>query len=99
VITLAAGAAQQSGAERKSRARHGKGVFDRHSTQSAIAGRLRRGAKGFRRLSVDNRVYDDLEPVYESRGVRRQVTEYAPRVPYTTRGAPIAAAWSESGSP
>ena len=66
VGTLAAGAAcEKFDAESKSRRPYGKCVFDRHSTQSAIAARLRRAIKESSELAVDGAVYQNVAPVYK----------------------------------
>jgi hypothetical protein len=79
VRTLAAGAALKIGAEAGIRAPHGKSVFDRHSTQSSIAARLRRALKRFKALSVDTAVYNVAGAVYPSVPLDAQVSEYALR--------------------
>jgi hypothetical protein len=79
VCTQAAGAALKIGAEAKSRASYGKSVFDRHSTQSSIAARLRRAPKRFKALSVDTAVYNVAGAVYPSAPLDAQVPEYALR--------------------
>jgi hypothetical protein len=78
VATLAADAALEFGAEPKSRTRHGKSVFDRHSTQSSIAGRKDPEPSGFKALVVDDRVYSEAAAVYKSDLLAAQVSEYAP---------------------
>ena len=83
VRTLAAGAALEPGAEARRRGGSGKGVFDRHSTQSSIAARLRRDRKRFRALRVDRTVYTDAKPVYKSAVANTQVAEYRLCTPYT----------------
>jgi hypothetical protein len=84
VCTLAAGAAPKFGAEAESRARHGKSVFDRHSTQSSIAGRQDPEPPGIRALGVDGCVYGDEAAVYKSDLLAAQVSEYALRALSTT---------------
>ena len=83
--TLAAGAALKIGAEARNRARYGKSVFDRHSTQSLIAARLHREPARFKELAVDSGVYEDASPVDESRAAHRQAPEYAAFSTYTAR--------------
>jgi hypothetical protein len=77
--TLAAGAAPKFGAEPGTRDRHGKSVFDRHSTQSSIAPRLRRALKRFKALPVDTAVYNLTGAVYPTASLHAQVSEYALR--------------------
>ena len=84
--TLAAGAALRFGAERESRDRYGKSVFDRHSTQSLIAAALRREPGKFKELPVDRTVYREASPVDESQAARRQAPEYTAFAMYTARG-------------
>lgn len=85
VRTPAAGAALKIGAEARSRAPYGKSVFDRHSTQSAIAARLRRESEDFKDLAVDSGVYKDAGPVDESYPAHRQAPEYTGFAMYTAR--------------
>ena len=84
VRTQAAGAAYQGiGAGARIRDGRGKSVFRRHSTQSPIARRLRRGMRKFSGLLVDGPVYSDAAPVYMSQLVMAQVHEYVWLAPYT----------------
>ena len=85
VRTPAAGAALKIGAEARSRASYGKGVFDRHSTQSLIAARLRRQPGEFKELAVDSGVYKDASPVDKSQPAHRQAPEYTVFSMYTAR--------------
>lgn len=85
VRTPAAGAALKIGAEARNRARYGKSVFDRHSTQSAIATRLRREPARFKELAVDSSVYKDGSLVDELAPANRQAPEYTVFSMYTTR--------------
>jgi hypothetical protein len=76
VRTQAAGAAYQGiGAGARNRDGRGKSVFRRHSTQSPIATRLRRGMRKFSGLLVDSPVYSDAAPVYKSWPIEAQVYE------------------------
>jgi hypothetical protein len=88
VRTPAAGAALKIGAEAGSRASYGKSVFDRHSTQSLIAARLRREPGEFKELTVDSGVYKDDSAVDESQPTHRQAPEYMTFWMYTVRTAP-----------
>ena len=84
VRTQAAGAAHQGiGAGARNREGRGKSVFRRHSTQSLIAARLRRGTRKFSGLLVDGLVYSDAAPVYKSWLVEAQVHEYVALALYT----------------
>ncbi len=83
VCTQAAGAALKIGVEARSLVPNGKSVFDRHSTQSAIAPRPRREPKRFSALPVDRAVYLDCDVVYASSPVDMQVPECAQSAPYT----------------
>jgi hypothetical protein len=85
VRTQAAGAALKIGAEARSRASYRKSVFDRHSTQSLIAARLRRGRGKFKELAVDSNVYKDANRVDESQPAHRQASEYTAFAMYTAR--------------
>jgi hypothetical protein len=85
VRTLAAGAALKTSAEARNRARYGKSVFDRHSTQSLIAAALRRESGKFKELTVDRSVYGHASPVDESQLARRQASEYTAFSMYTVR--------------
>ena len=85
VRTPAAGAALKIGAEARSGAPYGKSVFDRHSTQSLIAARLRRAPGKFKELTVDRSVYEDASPVDESHPAHRQASEYTAFSVYTAR--------------
>ena len=90
VRTPAARAAQRFGAEAESRGPYGKSVFDRHSTQSLFAARLRRAAEEFKDLGVDERVYTAAKSVDESPPARSQVPEYpvlGVYTPQTPQGA------------
>jgi len=64
---------------------HGKSVFDRHSTQSAIAARLRREPERFKELGVDGGVYSAASPVDESQAARRQAPVFSAVSAYTAR--------------
>jgi hypothetical protein len=86
VRTPAAGAALKIGTEVRSRAQYGKSVFDRHSTQSLIATRLRREGAKFKKLAVDSGVYKDASPVDESPSAHAQASEYTALSVYTARG-------------
>jgi len=84
VRTQAAGAACQGiDADARNRDGRGKSVFRRHSTQSPIATRLRRGMRKFSGLLVDGTVYSDAAPVYKSWLVEAQAHEYVSLAPYT----------------
>ena len=84
VRTQAAGAAHQGiGVGARDRDGRGKSVFRRHSTQSPIATRLRRGMRKFSGLLVDGTVYSDAAPVYKSWLVEAQAHEYVSLAPYT----------------
>jgi len=84
VRTQAAGAACQGiDAGARNRDGRGKSVFRRHSTQSSIATRLRRGMRKFSGLLVDGAVYSDAAPVYKSWLVEAQVHEYVSLALYT----------------
>jgi hypothetical protein len=76
VRTLAAGAALKIGDEARSRARYGKTVFDRHSTQSLIAAGLRLEPPKLKELAVDSGVYKGASFVDESQPIHRQAPEY-----------------------
>jgi hypothetical protein len=88
VRTPAAGAALKTGAAARSRPPYRKSVFDRHSTQSLIAARLRREPGEFKRLAVDSGVYKDASPVDKSQPAHRQAPEYTAFWMYTVRTAP-----------
>jgi hypothetical protein len=88
VRTPAAGAALKIGAEAGSRASYGKSVFDRHSTQSLIAARLRREPEEFKELAVDKSVYRDASRVDKWQPTHRQGPEYTVLWMYTVRTAP-----------
>ena len=83
VGTPAAGAALKMGVAAGNQGLHGKTVFDRHSTQSSIAARLRRAWRRFRALRVDRAVYQGAESVYKSPAVIAQVAEYRLCAAYT----------------
>jgi hypothetical protein len=81
----AAGAALKIGVRARNRARYGKRVFDRHSTQSLIAARLRRQPARFKQLAVDSAVYEDASPVDESQSAHRQAPVFTVVSTYTAR--------------
>ena len=85
VRTPAAGAALKIGAEARSRAPYGKSVFDRHSTQSLIAARLRREPGKFNGVGRRQDRLQGCEPVDESQPAHRQVPEYTAFAMYTAR--------------
>jgi hypothetical protein len=85
VRTPAAGAALRIDVAARNRASCGKSVFDRHSTQSAIAARLRREGAKFKELAVDSRVYKDASPVDESHPSHRQAPVCIALSTYTAR--------------
>ena len=84
--TLAAGAADQGiDAGARAQASSGKIVFDRHSTQSLIAARLRREPGKFSELAVDKGVYKDASGGDESQPAHQDTPEYAGFSMYTAR--------------
>jgi hypothetical protein len=83
VRTLPAGAALKIGVAARNRARYGKSVFDRHSTQSLIAAALRHEPQKFKEFPVDSGVYKDASSVDGSQPAHRPVPEYTELSMYT----------------